>query len=138
MTKHAPQSFLLERTRLKGEFMGLIHPDYSVRAMFRSPAGFVDGTNTYSRESHLLYQWVHVAVTYDDTAIRLYINGELSGEKKVALVFDDSRLRPVVGRLQSSSQGEQRQWIGAIDEVALYRRALSPEEIRSHCAALKK
>ena len=82
MTKHAPQSFLLERTRLKGEFMGLIHPDYSVRAMFRSPAGFVDGTNTYSREFHLLYQWVHVAVTYDDTAIRIYINGELSGEKK--------------------------------------------------------
>jgi hypothetical protein len=82
MTKHAPQSFLLERTRLKGEFMGLIHPDYSVRAMFRSPAGFVDGTNTYSREFHLLYQWVHGAVTYDDTAIRIYINGELSGEKK--------------------------------------------------------
>ncbi|MEY4245914.1 MAG: hypothetical protein RLZZ245_3499 [Verrucomicrobiota bacterium] len=138
MTKHAPQSFLLERTRLKGEFMGLIHPDYSVRAMFRSPAGFVDGTNTYSRESHLLYQWVHVAVTYDDTAIRLYINGELSCEKKVALVFDDSQLRPIVGRLQSSPQGEQRQWIGAIDELALYRRALSPQEINSHYVALKE
>jgi hypothetical protein len=56
----------------------------------------------------------------------------------VALVFDASRLRPGVGRLQSSPTGEQRQWIGAIDELALYRRALSPEEIRSHYVALKK
>jgi hypothetical protein len=110
--------------------------------MFRSPAGFVDGTNTYSREFHLLYQWVHGAVTYDDTAIRIYINGELSGEKKWLWSSTPrgcaSRLRPGVGRLQSSPTGEQRQWIGAIDELALYRRALSPEEIRSHYVALKK
>lgn len=138
LTRHAPQSFLLERTRLKGEFMGLIHPDYSVRALLRSPAGFVSGTNTYSSESHLLYQWVHAAVTYDGASIRLYINGELSGKNQVALAFDDSRMRPVVGRLQPSPNGEQRQWIGAIDELALYRRALSPQEIRSHYAALKK
>jgi hypothetical protein len=40
--------------------------------------------------------------------------------------------------VQPEPTDEHRQWVGAIDEVALYGRALNPEEIRVHFEALEK
>ena len=135
--RHAPQNFTLERMSRKGERIGHIHPDFALRSMFRTPPGYFGGTNLYSRESHLLHRWIHVVAVHDDTHIRLYVNGELSDEVAINLPFLNSRLRPIIGRLQPNPKDEQRQWIGGIDEVALYGRALSAEEIRAHAAALK-
>lgn len=135
--RHAPQTFTLERMSRKGERIGHIHRDFSLRAMFRSPPGYTGGTNLYSRESHLLHRWIHVASVHSDTHILLYVDGELSDEAEVDEPFLNSRLRPIIGRLQPNPKDEQRQWIGGIDEVALYGRALSAEEIRAHAAALK-
>jgi hypothetical protein len=135
--RHAPQTFALERMGRKGEHIGHIHPDFSMRAMFRSPAGYEGGTNLYSRESHLLHRWLHAAVVHDGTSIRLYLDGELSASTPASLPFQNARLRPIIGRLQPHPQDELRQWIGGIDEVALYGRALSAEEVRAHAEALK-
>jgi hypothetical protein len=135
--RHAPQTFAIERMGRKGEHIGHIHPDFALRSMFRSPAGYAGGTNLYSRESHLLHRWFHVAAVHDETSIRLYLDGELSATTSAALPFRNARLRPIIGRLQPHPQDELRQWIGGIDEVALYGRALSAEEIRAHAAALK-
>ena len=135
--RHAPQTFILERMGRKGEHIGHIHPDFALRSMFRSPAGYDGGINLYSRESHLLHRWFHVAAVHDGTSIRLYLDGELSATTPASLPFHNARLRPIIGRLQPHPQDEKRQWIGGIDEVALYGRALSAEEIRAHAAALK-
>lgn len=135
--RHAPQNFALERMGRKGEHIGHIHPDFALRAMFRTPPGYYGGTNLYSRESHLLHRWVHVAAVHDSTRIRLYVNGELSDEVAVNLPFLNAPLRPIIGRLQPHAKDELRQWIGGIDEVAIYGRALSAAEIRTHAAALK-
>lgn len=135
--RHAPQNFSLERMGRKGEHIGHVHPDFALRAMFRSPSGYTGGTNLYSRESHLLHRWVHVAVVHDGAGIQLYLDGELSASTPAALPFHNVRLRPIIGRLQPHPQDELRQWIGGIDEVALYGRALSADEIHAHAAALK-
>ncbi len=135
---HAPQTFALERMGRRGEHIGHVHPDYALRAMFRSPAGYVGGTNVYSRESHLLYRWIHAAVTHDGERIRLYIDGELSDEATTKLPFQNANLRPIIGRLQPDPRDEARQWIGGIDEVALYGRVLAPAEIRAHATALAR
>ena len=91
----------------------------------------------YSRESHLLHRWIHVAVVRDETRIQLYVDGTLSDSTEASLPFLNESLRPIIGRLQPNPIDELRQWVGGIDEVALYGRALTPEEVRAHAAALK-
>lgn len=136
--RHAPQTFALERMARRGEHLGHIHPDFALRAMFRAPAGYVGGTNLYSRESHLLHRWIHVAAVHDGSRILLYLDGELSDSTEAALPFHNALLRPIIGRLQPTNSEDQiRQWIGGIDEVALYGRALDAAEIRAHAAALQ-
>jgi len=135
--RHAPQTFLLERMARRGEHLGHLHPDFALRAMFRAPAGYIGGTNLYSRESHLLHRWIHVAAVHDGTAIRLYLDGQFSDSTTSSLPFHNALLRPIIGRLQPTSTNQTRQWIGGIDEVAIYGRALSESEIRGHAAALK-
>ena len=67
--------------------------------------------------------WSHVAVTYDGTALRLFINGIDAGS------------RPASGTLLPSSPpqaaliGGGSGFAGLLDEVRFYRRALSPAEI---------
>jgi hypothetical protein len=135
--RHAPQTFVLERMARRGEHIGHVHPDFALRAMFRAPAGYVGGTNLYSRESHLLHRWIHVAAVHDGTAIRLFVDGRLSDSTASSLPFQNASLRPIIGRLQPTSMDQIRQWIGGIDEVALYPRALPESEIRRHAEALK-
>jgi ferric-dicitrate binding protein FerR (iron transport regulator) len=135
---HAPQSLVIERMGRKGEHIGHLHPDFALRAMFRSPAGYVGGTNVYSRESHLLHRWMHIAAVHDGTRIALYVDGKLSDSTESSQSFNDALLRPIIGRLQPDPRDEFRQWIGGIDEVALYGRALSAGEIKAHAAALKR
>jgi hypothetical protein len=134
---HAPQTFVLERMARKGEQLGHVHPDFSLRTMFRSPAGYIGGTNLHSRESHLLHRWIHVAAVHDGAEIRLYVDGRLSDSTSSSLAFHNASLRPVIGRLHPDAGSELRQWIGGIDEVAIYGRALSMSEILDHASSLK-
>ena len=134
---HPPQRLVIERMGRRGSLIGHIHPDYALRAMMRSPAGYEGGTNTYSSESHLMHRWIHVAFTHDGQRLRLYLDGRLSDEAEAKLAFQNAALRPIIGRMQPMAAGETRQWHGGIDEVALYGRVLTPEEISTHAAALQ-
>ena len=135
--QHDSQIFLIERMGRRGEHIGHLHPDFSLRCLFRSPPAHLGGINLYSRESHLLHRWVHVAAVRDGTQIRLYVDGQLSASTEVSLPFGDFALRPVVGRLQPLAEGDHRQWCGGIDEVAIYDRPLSADEIRAHVLIVK-
>lgn len=135
--RHAPQTFALERMARRGEHIGHVHPDFALRAMFRAPAGYRGGLNLYSRESHLLHRWIHVAAVHDGASIRLYLDGRLSDSTASSLPFQNALLRPIIGRLQPASTNQTRQWIGGIDEVAIYGRALTGSEILGHAEALK-
>jgi len=138
LIQHPPQRLAIERTGLRGSNVGHVHPDYALRTMMRSPAGYVGGANTYTSESHLMHRWIHVAFTHDGRHLRLYIDGHLTDEFESDLAFQNAALRPIIGRLHPAQRGELRQWHGGIDEVALYNRALGPAEIRRHADALER
>jgi len=72
-------------------------------------------------------RWTHVAATYDGRAMRLYVDGKLKGELPRAGAIRPSEAKLVLG---SYGQSDRRHnFIGAIDEVKLYDRALSEAEI---------
>ena len=73
-------------------------------------------------------KWYHVAGTYDGTTFKLYVNGTERPEKLVwsgAIRQNDHKLRIGV-------RGFVGNWFkGMIDEVYVWRRALSASEIRA-------
>lgn len=74
-----------------------------------------------------LNEWLHYAATFDGAEIRLYINAVLAA----AAI---SPLGPQLNeslRIGASPHDLYRTFGGMIDEVSIYNRALSPEEIKA-------
>jgi len=84
-----------------------------------------------------LLEWRHVVVTFDQPAgvMRLYVDGTVNGESPVpstALAPNNSNF--VIG--MHDVPGFPYYFRGLIDEVAVYQRALTADEVRAHfCAA---
>jgi hypothetical protein len=74
--------------------------------------------------------WSHVAVTYDGTALRLYVNGTLITAGTVTGAISTS-LNP----LYIGGNAPFGEWLqGRIDEVRVYNRALSATELATDMA----
>jgi len=75
-----------------------------------------------------LNEWVHYVATYDGSYMRVYLNGTLLQEtyanKKIAVSSTDL----VIGSDLVYHQG----FNGIVDDVQLYNRALSEEEVLAH------
>lgn len=85
-----------------------------------SPLGYVD---------NLQFQWVHVAVTFEDETVRVYINGELDGFKSNFRFDDIPTDYFTVGR-QSSSSNNNLGFNGHISNYRLWtNKVLSIPEI---------
>jgi fibronectin type 3 domain-containing protein len=70
--------------------------------------------------------WSHLAVTYDGSALRLYVNGSL-----VATQPDSGAVATSNGVLHIGGNSIWGEWFsGQIDEVRVYNRALSAGEIQ--------
>ena len=82
---------------------------------------------TYAMPSGDIGNWVHLAGTYDGKMWRLYRNGA-----QVASSADRVGAVPVKANwaIGARGNGEERHFNGAIDEVGIFNRALSAEEIR--------
>ena len=76
-----------------------------------------------------LNEWNHVAFTYDGTTGKLYMNGELVTTKD----FSGTTVSTSNGLIHLGAIGSpNRSFDGAIDEVAIFNRALSADEIRAY------
>lgn len=76
--------------------------------------------------------WHHLVITYDGANVRLYRDGVLSATTPATGVTT------ITGSLligNFSSAGFE--WIGSIDDVAIYPTALTPAQISAHFAASK-
>ncbi len=73
-------------------------------------------------------QWNHVAFSYDGDSLRLYVNGELSGESKIGRPRVPGHGGLAFGRRQDNS-GDGYHFRGALDEIRFYNRALTLAEI---------
>jgi len=75
-----------------------------------------------------LGEWYHFAGTFDGKTLRVYINGELEGEKEIGQPIAPSDLELWIG---ADDYGRPTDFFpGVIDEVRIYNRALSADEIK--------
>ncbi len=87
----------------------------------------VDSKSLYSTYFNT---WVHVAATYDRAQLHIYINGALDDSASANCtdsIIANSTMPLAIGA-QSDSTGN---FTGALDDVRVYNRALSPAEIIS-------
>jgi hypothetical protein len=71
--------------------------------------------------------WTHLAATYDGSNVKLYVNGTLVGT-----VAATGSIVQTAAALQLGAASAIGGWFrGRIDEVRIYNRALSPQEIGS-------
>ena len=75
--------------------------------------------------------WYHVVGTFDSKEIRIYVNGKLEGKKDVpnnapVMVWNDNNIE-IGGR--PDTNGGTNLYKGMLDELAVYDRALTPDEV---------
>ena len=70
--------------------------------------------------------WNHVALTYDGSELKLYLNG--------TLVASTSASGAIVGTDDPLIIGDYIGFQGSVDELAIFSRALSDSEVRDHYA----
>jgi RHS repeat-associated protein len=75
-------------------------------------------------------QWYHLVGILDESSMRIYVNGKLEGEsnitKSIPLSSDPLRIGTPL-RFYAGTHVD-----GLIDEVAIHKRALTPQEIHQH------
>ncbi|MBP7051355.1 MAG: hypothetical protein KBE65_10105 [Phycisphaerae bacterium] len=77
----------------------------------------------YVNQEMAIGEWYHVVGAYDGTTVKCYLDGvERDSAPMVGIA-------PSVSSLLIGSDGWRSDWVGAIDEVEVYNRALSPAEI---------
>ena len=100
---------------------------------------FLSGTADKQAESVYVFvpvtdlrgEWTHIAATYDGEKklAKVYINGEFVKEtENFVITPPKNRHQP----LRIGSSGNARGWRGAIDELKIYKRVLTPAEILEH------
>ena len=99
-------------------------------------AGFEDqdGTNHFASSISQLATGVfyHIAVTYDGTAVQLYVNGVLEGVHVTSATPDLSSVDVMIGNsVKDPGHNPSDVWQGLIDEVEIFNRALSPGEVEA-------
>lgn len=135
---HAPPMFYVARTGRSGSNRFHVHADYGMRAFYRSPAGYEGGVNVYSDRSHLVHRWYHLVAVRGSESLRIFIDGELTAETLFDGLYDQKTYRFLIGRMHALRNPDTRQWSGAVDEAALYDRALNAGEIREHYQAVER
>ncbi len=73
--------------------------------------------------------WVHIVATFDNRALRLYVNGAPQGELARPGTIHPSRADLVLGSFAPAHPAAF--FVGFLDEVRLYDYALTPDEVRA-------
>ena len=111
---------------------GLAYALYGANGASR-PAGFADigGEIEIGATANLAIDvWTHVAVTYDGTILRIFVNGA-----QVATRAQTGAITTSTGALRIGGNGIWGEFFqGRIDEVRIYNRALTLAEIQTDMA----
>ncbi len=74
-------------------------------------------------------QWSHLVGTFNGNVLKLYINGELAGEKLWSGIIVSGSRTLQIGRNGWYTHISELYFIGSIDDIRIYNRALSEPEI---------
>lgn len=100
----------------------------SFRTVISVPAGLV---YFYGNTTVQLNTWYHVAMTYDNAMLKLYVNGTLDGSAAAT-----GPITPIGEPMRIGGVGTGPwDFAGKVDELSLYDRALSASEIQGIIAA---
>jgi hypothetical protein len=107
---------------------GIMQPR-KVRYVHRNPVGFAGGKATYSNTIYKVREWQHVVCQKEGDVMRVFLNGKQCSQAK-----DPKSLAPdliaVIGQI--SDARFERSFYGQLDELAIYDRALTADEITEH------
>jgi len=73
-------------------------------------------------------QWTHVAMTWGDGSLKLYVNGEIHGQHAIGEGPGFPKRRLFIGTRWT---GRTMAFTGDIDDVCIYNRAISESEVRT-------
>lgn len=79
-----------------------------------------------------LNEWTHVAATYDGTVAKVFINGLLKASSPIKMQLRASTFPVTIGR--EDLPNEPRSFVGLLDEVRVWKRALSADELQQNMA----
>ncbi len=80
------------------------------------------------RNSLKINAWNHLAMSYDGQTLRLFVNGQVAGETQIGKKRKPGKFPLVFGR--RLAQGNLYSFRGVLDEIRLYDRSLTLQEIR--------
>ncbi len=99
----------------------------ALRFLHRAPLGTSGGTDIYSNDTYTDGAWYHAALIKSADTVTLYVNGAPAGSAADTTEFGQALQRLTLGVLKHDNLA--RYFPGALDEVYLYDRALSPDEV---------
>jgi hypothetical protein len=127
--------FQLELTSLGRE--SILFQRASLRFMHRSPAGGSGGDNLFY-DYYVPFRWYHVVTQLRDDRMELYVDGKAVTTIAVSPKGATEACQLLLGQLKPlprpPESWESRPLVGQIDELAVYDRPLSLEEVRRHHA----
>lgn len=97
----------------------------TIRGGFETPSG-----SAFYATSPLSYSdgnWHYVVVTFDGSAIGLYVDGLPVATKSASASPDSGGEEPI--RMGADSQGLTNYFIGNVDEVRIWNNALTPQQV---------
>ena len=126
------EAFFVKLNELSSEVSVLdAHPEGGRRRVFVTPESRLVLENGPSRvvASSLLRagQWTHIAIVNNRTQSLLYVNGQLKGSLNIPPLSDPAGAGPVFFGATEEKRGFLN---GLIDELLVYDRALTMDEIR--------
>ena len=115
----------------------LAHPPGAIRFLHRWPPKPSGGVNVFSG-SVAPARWHHVVAQKRSARMELFVDGARVGTAALDSADAAATCEVVVGQLKQvvpATVGQARPFVGRIDELAIYGRALDPDEIRRHVQA---
>lgn len=112
-----------------------LHKPASVRFLHRWPPGWEGGDNAYSQDPYVPYRWHHVVSQINGDRMELFVDGKPTSPLSISSEHSELPCQFILGRLTTqpgSGISIDRPFVGRMDEVALYERPLTVEEIREH------
>ncbi|APZ93141.1 FecR protein [Fuerstiella marisgermanici] len=112
----------------------MIHEPGALRFLHRSPPerNYEFGKNVFSAGVCVPHQWQHVVAVKNSDSLELYYNGQLAQRVQSSEMHGGGTFQLLLGELRTTVT--DRQYSGALDEFAVYRRSLTPAEAARHYA----
>lgn len=105
-----------------------------VRYLLRSPIGYRENSSTYTDHIYSPRNWQHIVALRRGKIFETYLEGDLV-QSQEGKTDTPPGLQLVVGKLYTDAVF--RPYIGCLDELAIYDRALKPAEVADHHSQMK-